>query len=230
MDKISVIIPAYNAENFISEAIDSVKIQVIPDNIKIDITVVDDGSTDGTSSAAKAAGAAVITQKHSGAASARNLGVQQSFGNLVMFLDADDVLTPGAIAALCDGLLADADEIAANDAVFANAVEFFTPELAAESDGSVSARKHPYSGTLPGCSLIRRHVFDKIGTFDETLLSGETVDWMIRLKRSDCAVKQIGFVTLKRRIHSSNTGRTDRCGEMKNYAAILRAKMKKSSN
>lgn len=229
MDKISVIIPAYNAEKYISEAIDSVKGQAMPDNIIIDITVVDDGSTDGTFSAANAAGAAVITQKHSGAAAARNLGIQQSSGNLLMFLDADDVLTPGAIAALCDGMLPDADKNAANDAVFANAVEFITPELAAERNGSVSARERPYSGTLPGCSLIRRRVFDTIGAFNEALLSGETVDWMIRLKRSDCTVKQIDFITLKRRIHSSNTGRTDRNGEMKNYAAILRAKMKKSS-
>ena len=57
------------------------------------------------------------------------------------------------------------------------------------------------------------------------MTSGETVDWMVRLRSSGMKTVQIVDTVLRRRIHMTNTGRTDRREEMKNYAALLRKRM-----
>ena len=75
--------------------------------------------------------------------------------------------------------------------------------------------------------MNRKKVFETAGLFSEELKSGETIEWMIRMQRKQLKIVKIGVVTLKRRIHLNNTGRKKREEEIKNYAAILRAGMKK---
>ena len=87
-------------------------------------------------------------------------------------------------------------------------------------------RKDSYGGVLPGCALLRRAVFERVGLFDETLASGETVAWQLKLRQMGLPAVQLDCVTLRRRLHMTNTGRMDRTREMKNYADILRRKMK----
>lgn len=90
--KISVIIPAYNAKRFITEAIDSVLAQTIP---AYEIIVVDDGSTDGTSEFVRERygnTVKIVWQENKGQGAARNTGIQAATGNILQFLDADDLL------------------------------------------------------------------------------------------------------------------------------------------
>jgi glycosyltransferase involved in cell wall biosynthesis len=86
---ISAVIPAYNAEQYISRTIDSVLCQTYPAN---EIIVVDDGSTDRTAEIVKAFGDKVryIYQENAGVSAARNTGTQAANGELIAFLDADD--------------------------------------------------------------------------------------------------------------------------------------------
>lgn len=90
---ISVIIPCYNAETFIVECIKSVLDQTYP--VK-EIFVVDDGSTDETASIANSFGGIVrvFKQRNRGVSSARNLAVKNGTGELIAFLDADDLWAP----------------------------------------------------------------------------------------------------------------------------------------
>src|SRR5271157_3647324 len=85
---ISVIIPCYNAEPFLAEAIVSVLKQTCPVG---EILVVDDGSTDRSAEIARSYGARVISMgRNSGHAAARNAGVDAARGDLLAWLDADD--------------------------------------------------------------------------------------------------------------------------------------------
>ncbi len=94
---VSVIIPCYNQAHFLAEAIESVVNQIYR---HFEIVVVDDGSTDDTSKiAARFPGVRYIKQENQGLAAARNLGIQVSRGNYLVFLDADDRLLPTALDA-----------------------------------------------------------------------------------------------------------------------------------
>lgn len=86
--KVSVIIPAFNAESTLPRAIDSVLSQTLP---PYEVIVVDDGSTDGTTDVAAAfEGVRLVRQENRGVSAARNRGVELASGDWIAFLDADD--------------------------------------------------------------------------------------------------------------------------------------------
>lgn len=217
---LSVIIPAYNAELYLKEAVESVMRQRWQGDREI--IIVDDASSDGTAALAASLGCCVIRSSlRSGAASARNKGISAAGGEWILLLDADDVLADDAAEALYRPFEADPGTVA----VFGKAEDFVSRELSADQAAELKPRRGSYDGILPGCSLIRKRVFDTVGLFDESLKSGETVDWIMKLRESGMKTARIDAVTLKRRIHLTNTGRVDRSGEMRNYAALLRKRM-----
>ena len=218
-NRLSVIIPAYNAAKYIEEAVASVRKQAWDGDVEI--IVIDDGSTDRTVEIAKELECTVISQNRQRAAHARNEGIKLSTGEWIFMLDSDDTCSDDALEKLYSPVLEDAEVYA----VFGRTKDFVSPEITKEELGNVIPRTEPYEGILPGCSLIRRSVFDKVGLFDETLKSGETVDWMMKLRSSGLKTVQLSDVILNRRIHLTNTGRTDRKEELKNYAALLRKRM-----
>jgi len=219
-ETLSVIIPAHQAEKYIAQAVDSVRRQVWSG--ETEIIVIDDGSTDNTAATAQTLGVQVLRKTQGGAASARNMGLRAAAGQLILLLDADDVLTDGAVNAMYAALTGDAD------AVFAMAEDFISPELTEAQEAELKPRPVPYGGVLPGCSLIRRQVFDAVGLFDDTMKSGETVAWQLKLRDAGIRTIQIPVVTLKRRLHLTNTGRVQQKQEMANYAALLRKRMKRT--
>src|SRR6187549_2424028 len=92
---VSVIIPTYNHARFLSEAINSAKKQ---DYTKVEIIVIDDGSTDDTAELIQGIkGIKYIRQENGGLSAARNTGYIHSRGDFLVFLDADDLLYPTAI-------------------------------------------------------------------------------------------------------------------------------------
>lgn len=220
---LSVIIPAYNAEKYLKEAVDSVKSQVLPGALsRMEILVADDGSTDGTAALAESlTGVRCLRGPHSCAAAARNRAVRAAGGRYLLFLDADDVLTEGAAAALYKPF--EEGEICA---CFGRAADFVSPELKEEDMSGVMVRKNAYQGFLSGCVLVRKSVFEEGLYFDEALKSGETVDWLLRFREKHKDSAQIGALTCRRRIHLDNTGRLRALEERENYAALLRQRLK----
>lgn len=105
---VSILIAAYNAEQWLSEAVESALEQTYP---HLEVVVVDDGSTDGTLAVARryeashASVVRVIAQENAGACAARNRALAEAHGEFIKFLDADDVLTPGAVAVQLEYLL-----------------------------------------------------------------------------------------------------------------------------
>jgi len=89
---ISIIIPAYNVENYIKRCIESINNQTFKN---YEVIIIDDGSIDNTLNIIKQFSCEqykIITQKNSGASSARNKGIDASNGDYITFMDADDFL------------------------------------------------------------------------------------------------------------------------------------------
>lgn len=96
MSFVSVVIPCYNAEHFIGETIQSVLRQTRPVN---EVIVVDDGSTDDSARTAESFGhpVRVVRQSNKGECGARNRGIKEAKGNMIAFVDADDLWHPEKI-------------------------------------------------------------------------------------------------------------------------------------
>ena len=95
---ISIIVPAYNAEKYLDACLESILTQ----DACMEVIVVDDGSTDSTYDIAVRHGVKAIRQPNKGLSSARNTGLDNASGKWVLFVDADDCLTPGALRHLLD--------------------------------------------------------------------------------------------------------------------------------
>lgn len=114
MDKISIIIPVYNAEKYINQCIDSVLSQTYKN---IELFLVDDGSTDGSAMicdkyAEEDSRVKVIHQINSGCAKARNTGIEQASGDWILFLDSDDWLEADTCEVLMQTAISqDADQV-----------------------------------------------------------------------------------------------------------------------
>ena len=194
---VSVIIPAFNAERFLAEAIDSVLAQDYPE---LDIIVIDDGSTDATPVIVAGHGERVrlISQANSGCAAARNAGIRAARGEYVAFLDADDVWWPHKIRTQVDALKQSGHRMVysrfvvwAPDAQgrYESAAKVFgTPDHPNRSDCAL-VTGDTYAQLLLDCIvwtstvLLEKALLDTAGPFDETLAMGEDYDLWLRLSR-----------------------------------------------
>ncbi len=221
-DSISIIMPVKNGSNYLQEALNSVKSQ----NVAMEIIVVDDGSNDDTSQIAKKFGC--ITLKHSiskGPVASKNTALKVAKGKYIMFHDHDDVMNH----AVLPRMLAELKTNEGLSAVMAQLKDFFSSELSEEERRKVLIRQDPYFGLFSGAILIRKSVFDIIGLFDESLKAGDIIAWISKMQENNLQIKKLNFVASNRRIHNSNFGRTNKEREYKDYAAILRSNIKKSS-
>ncbi|MFN3874364.1 MAG: glycosyltransferase family 2 protein [Flavobacteriales bacterium] len=101
---VSVVMPAYNAQRWIAQAIRSVLDQTWPN---VEVVVVNDGSKDGTAAAVRAFGdprVRLVDKPNGGVSSARNTGIDYARGECIAFLDADDAMEPTCIARKMDAL------------------------------------------------------------------------------------------------------------------------------
>lgn len=203
MSAVSAIIPARDGEAYLAEAIESILAQ---EARPAEVIVVDDGSIDGTAAVAARFGDPVrCIRRHQagGIAAACNDGIAASRGELIAFLDADDLWTDGKLATQLAIL---GDELAV-EAVFGHAVEFASPELSVAERAEVLVRTEPMPGRVRGTMLARRALLERIGRFDERLRVGDFVDWHARADEAGARTLLIDDVLLRRRVHGSNMGR-----------------------
>ena len=211
---ISVIVPAHNAAPYLAEAIDSIRAQAYGN---LEIVVVDDGSTDATAEVAAAEGVRLLRQPQGGAGAARNAGLELARGDLLAFLDADDLWTEGKLRAQLRALAAQPHV----DLVFGHVEHFISPEIDAVKAGLYCPPgKHP--AYLVGCLLARASAFRRVGNFREDLRVGEFVDWLARAEELGLRSHIPDETVLRRRIHSTNLGLTRR-DSSRDYAVVLKA-------
>jgi glycosyltransferase involved in cell wall biosynthesis len=202
--RISVVIPAFNSERYVAEAIESVLSQTHPAD---EIIVVDDGSTDATPAVLREFGSriTVLRQVQSGPATALNAGIARCTGDLLAFQDADDLWVPNKLK-LQHSLLSAEPEI---EAVFGAARQFISPDLN-DREVSTAAPEKEQAGIHKGAMLIRRSAFDRIGPFDVTLQVVEFGEWYARAIALGLRTFSLSELLVRRRLHASNLGRLRR--------------------
>lgn len=211
--RLSVIIPAYNAALFLKEAVDSVLRQ---GHENLEIVVVDDGSTDETSVIVAGFGDAIryIRQSNAGPSQARNNGFAASTGEVIGFLDADDVWPDDHVAALLPHLTSGSHDLARG-----------LVETVCDLGTDSEKRTPPeYLYPLVGACLYSRRIIEKVGGFDEAMRQGEDCDWHVRLGECGAREKRVDHVTLFYRRHSGNVT-NDREAVMRGVLAASRKKL-----
>ncbi len=202
--RISVIIPVFDrSHRLLDEAIESAMNQTRPAD---EIIVVDDGSAEPVAGhLAEFYGDAVMTfrQDNAGIGPARNLGLDHATGDLVAFLDSDDVWLPDKTQVQLTALAADPEL----EAVYGLAEQFYDDE----TDDEYRTR-HPImqtvieSWTTVGV-LMRRSAIDRIGPFAAQSQSVD-IDWQARARAVDVRSMMLDRVVYRRRLHYSNMGLT----------------------
>jgi glycosyltransferase involved in cell wall biosynthesis len=194
---ISVVVPCFNAAKYLGAALESVLAQTVAVD---EIVVVDDGSTDDSVGVVAAYGDRVrlLVQANQGAAIARNAGVAASRGDLIAFLDADDLWLPQTLSSLSAVLTP------AMDAAMGMVEHFISDDL---DDADAARRERPpvRVARMTGALLLRRPLFDTVGEFDATLRMGEMMDWFARFDAAGHTIAECHTVVMRRRIHAANT-------------------------
>ncbi len=194
MISVSVIIPAFNAERTLAEALDSVLSQ---DRLPEQVIVVDDGSTDSTAEIADGLpGVRLVRQANGGPASALNAGVALSTGTVFGFLDADDIWPRDTVGNHLDNL----DRHRNADASVGWSSEFVCPTLDAAEARRFRPRD-PQVGWLSGATFVRSTSFSRVGEFDAHAREWPWIDWAYRAKLQGLAFAIFDKIVLRRRLH-----------------------------
>jgi len=179
---ISVIIPTYNRGWILKEAVDSVLSQEYP---SYEVIVVDDGSTDDTAEILKSCASriAVIRQANQGVSAARNRGVREASGNLIAFLDSDDLWLPGKLATQAAFFRAHpAIRICQTEETWVRNGRRVNPKNRHKKpSGDIFEPSLELCLVSPSAVMMRRELFEEMGGFDETLPACEDYDLWLRI-------------------------------------------------
>lgn len=221
---IAVIIPAYNAQLYICEALDSVAIQ---SRRPEQIIIVDDGSSDDTAERIREWGRQysgelhLLQQSNQGVSAARNTGIRYATTDLVALLDADDLFLPHHLGQLerafknhpdillCfgDALYFDSKDVVKPSSLVGTRLE--TVQYSKQKDGLRLMQGSVYISLLrgnyisPSASLASKKALERIGLFDETIRSAEDRDLWLRLSRTG-AFAYYPLVVARKRVHENN--------------------------
>ncbi|TMK58971.1 MAG: glycosyltransferase [Actinobacteria bacterium] len=204
---VSVVIPCYGQAPYLEEAIESVLAQTYA---QVEIVVIDDGSPD---NAARLAGrfpwVRCVRQPNAGLAAARNAGIRESEGELLVFLDADDRLLPRAL----ENGVAQLREHPEAAFAFGRYRRMGPQGERLENDEQPRPDADPYSVFLrynyagvPAAVIYRRSALEDAGNFDETLPGVEDYDLGLRLSRDHTVLPHDEFVA-EYRVHGSGMSR-----------------------
>ena len=185
MPRVSVVIPTFNRARVLSEAVDSALAQTFSD---LEIVIVDDGSTDDTIGTVERRYASrpqvrLLQKANGGPATARNTGLKSAEGELIAFLDSDDLWLPGKLMLQVDLL----DRTPEAGLVFCDRVgegpdsptRFETKGF--KGDTSLKGiLKKGFPFATPSV-IVRRSVLDEVGLFDEAFTCAEDWDLWIRI-------------------------------------------------
>ena len=204
---VSVVIPVFNGEAFLREAVQSVLDQKYA---PIEIIIVDDGSTDGTENVARSLPETVryLHQTNQGPAAARNRGIENAQGSLIAFADADDLWPEGKLELQLPYLIRDS----ANEIVMGRIQQV-----------GLSVLAEPVFSVNLGSAVIRKTVFDRVGLFDESMRYSEDVDWFMRAREAGAAIVTIDAVALLYRQHEENMTRGKSASELNVLKALKRS-------
>jgi glycosyltransferase involved in cell wall biosynthesis len=193
---VSVVIPTYNRQDLIMEAVESVLNQVYED---FELIVVDNFSSDQTLDRLyeiKDPRVKILTEQRRGASFARNTGTKHAQGQFLAFLDSDDLWLPEKLAVQ----VGEIQSLPRGSIVFSQYSEFFNEQPKV---------RRILSGGPPNLSvitmMIRTEDFHAVGLFDESLKAGEFLEWYARAINLGMNISKLDTILSLRRIHSGNS-------------------------
>lgn len=214
---VSVIIPVYNCEDFLAEAIASALAQTY---LPVEIIVVDDGSTDRSGDVAKVfkdSGVRCCYQPNSGIGAARNKGTSLAAGSYFAFLDADDVWLPDKLTLQ----MAAFDDDPGLDMVFGQVSQFYDSRSDSNLKTQGEHEERIMSGYFAGTLVIRRESYSRAGPFATHWRVGEFLDWFAKATETGLSNHVVPEVVIRRRIHTTNIGIRERQSQV-DYVRILK--------
>lgn len=175
LPKVSVVMPAYNVEQYIAQSIESVLASDYPN---IELIIVDDGSTDTTFAIAQGYAAndsrvVALTKSNGGQGVARNFGVQRSDGEYILFVDSDDIITKSYISKAVVEMERDGEV-----KVVTCRGEFFDGRTGKWRLKRYSSGRLARRNVFTISSLMRREDFIRVGGFD-TSMHNYCEDWAL---------------------------------------------------
>ncbi len=194
--KLSVIIPAYNAGSFLPEAVGSLLLLDHPD---LELLIVDDGSDDNTKKVAQSlpVECRYFYQENRGPSAARNRGIRESKGDMILILDADDLINPSGVRYLIDILIKNPDFFC---------VKGYSQKFRISDTEETVFQGSPAESFLfyIGSAVFRRETFEKNGLFDEDLRLCEDTLWFTNAENRGLKIAQAEVISLFVRRHKAN--------------------------
>ncbi len=179
---VSVIIPTYNRGWIVKEAIDSVLDQDFTD---YELIVVDDGSDDNTPEILAGYGGVItiLHQSNKGVSSARNCGVAAASGQLIAFLDSDDLWLPGKLSTQVKFFKDHPDAVInqTQERWIRNGVRVNPKQRHHKFSGMIFEHSLALCLVSPSAVMIKKSLFDEVGGFDEQFPACEDYDLWLRV-------------------------------------------------
>jgi glycosyltransferase involved in cell wall biosynthesis len=196
--RVSVIIPAFDAADYLSSALESARVQSWR---PYETIVVDDGSADATAAIAeRAPGVRCLRRPHRGVSAARNAGIAAARGDVFAFLDADDVWEPEKTRLQVEVLLRNPNI----GYVLCHKQDFLDLGTAPPPWLEPGTLDGPTLALGPPALMVRRAVVEEIGGFDERFAIGEDREWFVRAESAGVERVVLPDVLLRRRIHAGS--------------------------
>lgn len=195
---VTVIVPVRNGDRFLAAALESIRAQHYP---ALDLVVVDGGSVDRSREIARSfPEARLLPQAGRGLSDAWNTGIRAAHGELVAFLDSDDLWVRDMLALRVRALL-EREEVLGSTA---KARFFLEPGEAVPAGFKRELLDVDSHAPIPGTFLARRQLFDRVGLFDVGLRIAADVDLFARIKDRGAPMIQLPELVLRKRVHDAN--------------------------
>lgn len=195
---VSVVMPVYNGERWLAEAIGSVLGQTYG---PLELIAVNDGSMDGSAVIlARYPQVVSIHQPNAGNAVARNRGVAAARGAFIGFIDQDDLWTPDKVAVQVERLR----EHPELGYVLGLQRMFLEPGHSRPAWMPARLLDEAHPGYLPGTLLVRRGTLDEVGHFDPSVRNGSDMDWFLRANEAGVRMAVVETVVMEKRVHDEN--------------------------
>ncbi len=195
---VSIILPVYNGASFLAEALASAIAQTYP---HFEIVVMDDGSTDDSASIAQTfPRVRYFFQTNQGIAAARNHAIAHARGELIAFLDQDDLWATNKLELQVAYLLAHPEISLA----LAHERLFFTHGYTFEFWLNHKLMQQDHLGLVPGTWLVWKQVFDQVGALNSRFHIADDVDWLMRFLDAGLQYGVVEETLLFKRMHGGN--------------------------
>ena len=219
--RVSCIIPTFNSAQFLAAALESVRGQTYP---HVELIVSDDGSSDGTEAIARGSGAAFVRGERAGPAANRNRGVEHSTGELLAFLDADDLWHPLKLELQIARL--------ARNPGLGGVTTMIQPfENIRRTDEGWAPADEPARAAVPGflttTLVVRRAAFTRVGPLDPARWFSDSADWFLRARAMNVPIELVPEILTFHRVRPESLSRHRADESRREFLTLMRDKLRR---